>query len=908
MLRRRPSLLFALALAFAAGAACSSPAAVRGGATAVEPEPPSETPALDPPPPELRLPDNFELASVNAWLVIDPALDSFRGAIELNGRVKQDSARLWLHGRGLRVEQAVARQGAQSVPLTVETIGEDLLSLRPEAPLPAGAWTLALRYEGGYEPVATIGAFKQRVDDRAYVATQFESIFARRVFPCLDEPGVKVPWQLTLDVPIDQVAVANTPAVSETALDATHKRVVFAPSKPLPSYLIAFGVGPYEVIDAGQTRSGVPVRVLTFKGRTAEAAWAAQTSAKIVDVLEEWFGTPYPYPKLDMLTIPVTSGFGAMENAGLITYAQRLLLHDPSTITLAQRLTWLGVAGHEIAHQWFGDLVTASWWDDIWLNEGFARWMEPKVLAALEGQLGPALEGQLGTDLMPVGTRERALGADRLATARIVRQRIVHRGDIFSAFDRITYDKGASILHMIERHLGPDVMRQGVRAYLEAHQHGNATSRDFLSALGAAAGEDLTPMASGLLEQRGAPLVRGALRCEGGAASLTLRQERFQVPGAAASPEPSLWALPVCAVYDRDGARAEACMMLTTSSASLALPGRGCPAWVMLNASGRGYYRAGLDEASYEALRVRGWAALTPAERLVTFHDVTALVMVGELPVASVMELVPRMLAERTRAPVAAAVSLAATIKDMLPARHVPAYDRWILATFGPLARSLTWSPRRGEKLDAEVMRHDVLELVAWAGDKVLQRAAVRLAKDWRRVASSTREIVWGVAADATAALFEELLAAVVVEPSPEVRADLLRALVDVGDEARLRQVLALLFEPRLDIRETQRLLFAGRTAAQREGIALYFRQHLEPLLARLPLGGATGSGARFAAVFTRGCDAAQRDDLSAYLASVFGGLPDGARSIGESLEALDQCAAARARLVPSVLSWLSKR
>ena len=516
----RPLALVALvglaALAIQCGPA-PAPSPARGPAPPPSPTAPVEpAPAADPlAPPALRLPRVFEPASYAARLAIDPKRPDFRGAIAIVGEVRERAPVIWLHGHRLDVARAVARgAGGAEVAIAVTAHAPDLLALRPARPLEPGAWTLELDYAGVLDPVNTTGAFVQAVGDDAYVFTQLEAIYARRVFPCIDEPDRKVPWTLMLDVPKALVAASNAPIARERVLDDATRRVEFAPTKPLPSYLVAFAVGPFEIVDAGRTRRGTPIRILALAGRGADAAWAARTSARIVELAEDWFGTPYPYEKLDQVAIPLTVGFGAMENAGLITYTETLILLDPRRGSREREHAWVRVAAHEIAHQWFGNLVTPAYWDDIWLNEGFASWMTSKLSHAFE----PAWRD----DQHALDTRNRALASDALVTARRIRQPIAEPDDILNAFDRITYDKGASVLHMFEAFIGPERFQRGVRAHLAARAWGNATSADFIAAIARAADAPAVGAAfTTFLEQPGAPELTVEVACAGGAGGST---------------------------------------------------------------------------------------------------------------------------------------------------------------------------------------------------------------------------------------------------------------------------------------------------------------------------------------------------------------------------------------------------
>jgi alanyl aminopeptidase len=865
--------------------------------SSADPSPPA-APALDPPQPALRLPRNFVPAAVRARLAIDPAKDGFAGSIEIDGYLHERSKGLWLHGRGLQVSAAKVTQ-PRPVRVDVATAGEDLLSLHLAEPLDPGRITIALDYRGTFDLVDGLGAYKKAFDGADYVETQFESIFARRVFPCFDEPDSKVPWQLTLDVPKDLVAVANTAATGETALDAGTKRVVFAPTKPLPSYLIAFGVGPYEIVDAGKTRFGTPIRIIALKGRGHQAKWAAETTARIVQLLEDYFGTPYPYDKLDQLARP-TLGGGAMENAGLVTYALRLIQRDPAQITPAERFAWVSVAAHELAHQWFGDLVTTAWWDDIWLNEGFASWLGGKIV----GQFDPAWRG----DLLDTNEREGALAADSVISARRVRQPIANPGDIFQAFDGITYNKGASILAMFERSIGPEKFRDGVRAYIAKHSFGNATSADFVAAISAVAGHDVAPAFRSFLDQAGAPVVRTELRCESGKPpTLAVSQHRYMRPGSPAPPEGTPWRMPVCVAFDRGGgARGETCTELTAANAELPLDAKACPAWVFANAGAHGYYRTQQAEAGLVALRDRGWALLTPAERMVAFSDVAAFAATGEVDIGLDLSFVPKLLAEHHRVGAGAAVGAAASARRLLDADKLPRFDAWIRKTFGPAARALSWQARLRDDIDAEQSRAALVPLVAWSGDASLRAAAVALAKNWRKLPSSNRGSILAIAADADAATFDRLLAAAPTETDPELRNDVLRALTQVTDEARLRSALALTFDQRIEPRDARGLVLAGRGLAQFRIVDAYFRDHLSELLARFPDNG-NGGATMLAFAFLRGCDASKRDDAAAFVRQHFGKLTGAERVIARGLEGYDQCVAARNLLGPKLVAWLAK-
>jgi alanyl aminopeptidase len=828
-------------------------------------------------------------------LAIDPARPAFEGAIEIAGDVAERSSVIWLHGKKLRIAKAVARRGKSEVKLTVTAVGDDLLRIAAASALDPGSWTLAIEYAGDLDRVNTTGVFAQSVAGASYVFTKLEAIYARRVFPVFDEPDVKVPWQLTLDVPKSLVAVANTPQVFETALGET-KRVEFAPTKPLPSYLIAFAVGPFELVEAGKSRGGTPIRIITPAKRAADGAWAAKTTGPLLDALEDWFGTPYPFEKLDMIAVPITVGWGAMENAGLITTAENLMLFD-QTASHERKHRWVIVTAHEIAHQWFGNLVTMKFFDDLWLNEGFANWIESKVT----GVIDPTYRDDQGE----LDVRNSALQADSLVSARKIRQPILTHDDISTAFDGITYAKGASVIAMFERYLGPEVFQQGVRDYLAARRGGNATSADFAAAIEKASGKPVGAAFSSFLEQPGAPEITATLQCTG-SPQLTLTQQRYVPPGAPEARSATPWIVPICVAFDDGGERAEACTLLDREAATLALPVKACPRWAMLNAHGTGYYRVAYTTDQISALRDRGWGKLTWMERRALFFDLETAMKNGKLPMTRLAAFVPKLVAGNDRFTIGAVLDLMAQLELTIPDDLRPRYEKWLRWTFGAAARRLGFLPKPGDTFDIEERRRKLARTVGWdARDTRLVAEAVRLAENWRDLPQALRGLVLQIAVDARPAVFDRIYKEAATETERSRRDAIFAALAKVRDPVRQKKALAMVIDPAYDIRETRFMLFGGATDANRAVSREFFREHAEKILERSPKDGNGAPIAVYSYVFTSACDAEQRDEIASYVTATFSRAVGGERVVAQSIEAMDQCIARKKVLAPQLRTWL---
>jgi alanyl aminopeptidase len=464
-------------------------------------------------------------------LTIVPGEDTFHGAADIELNFDKASSMLWLNATDLTIERANAR---------VVPGGDNFAGFEFDSAI-TGMTTLHVEYTGKISKSTSAGLFQMHDGSRPpwYVYSQFEPTDARRAFPCFDEPQFKTPWQLTLHVKQDQFAASNTPIMSESPEAGGMKRVTFAPTRPLPSYLVALVVGPFEVVDAGNAgRKNTPLRILVPQGRSGEAGYVRTAIPELLKLLEKYFDSPYPYEKLDSAIMPV-SNF-AMENAGLITYGSSEMLSKPEAATLPFKRDCAVFAAHEMSHQWFGDLVTTAWWDDIWLNEAFATWMENKIT----GEWKPEWK----MDVTEVRDRLGAMELDDLVSSRRIRQPIESNDDIANAFDGITYQKGAAVIEMFEGWIGEKQFQKGVRIYLREHADRSATTPDFLAAISQAAGRDVAPAFSTFLDQAGVPMVSAELHCDKGKPRVALTQSRSLPIGSQASAKQT-WTIPVCVAY-----------------------------------------------------------------------------------------------------------------------------------------------------------------------------------------------------------------------------------------------------------------------------------------------------------------------------------------------------------------------
>lgn len=899
----RPALtppLCAAVLGLVLALACAGPVAAQGLKR------PAAKAAPAPAPVSMRLSATVLPQAVRLHLDVDPDQPRHRGEVEVDLLLKAPlpaPGAIQLHARDLQLGEVWLDIGAKRWRGRARQVDAERVELRFDRALPAGPALLHITFAGRLAEQDVYGLFRQQEDSPAGAQwgayTQFQAIGARRAFPLFDEPGWKLPWTLSLTVPQRLTAVSNMPVAAEQAVRPGFKRVDFQPTPPLPSYLLAFGVARLAAVDAGTAgRQAVPVRFMVPEGRQADAVFAASITGRIVGALEDWFDMPYPYAKLDSLALPLTSVFEAMEHPGLVTYAASVLLASPAEHTPRFERNHVSIAAHELAHQWFGNLVTPAWWDDLWLNESFASWLGDKVSNTVQ----PDWPWQASLQV----ARASAMRADRLASARSIEQPVVRDEDMGNLWDAITYEKGQAVLGMFEAWTGPEAFRDGVRRFLRRHAWGSATSDDFFQAL-AATDPALPAAVRSFTRQGGIPRLQVRLQCDGGPPRLALAQSRL-LPIATKTGAPAVpaqtWQLPLRVRTPAGDSR----LLMATPEATLPLPDATCPAWVQANADGSGYWRAVYDGDGL--LRLAAAPGLSVGEWLALLDDAVGLHGAQDIDNRQAVALVRAGAAQPPGEVQAAAAALLLHLQplaegagnDAQAARNAQA-ALW-QAAFGARARRLGWLPQPGDSADDRLLRPLLVPLVARLGeDGALRDQALQLARAWLADrASLPAELRLPVLAAAAladgvgsgVALFEPLLAATRASTVRTERGDLMAALGHFRQPALAARARALLLEPQVDLRDSLWPLLraqAEHTPTRADALDFVLRQW--PLI-----GPRLGEEDKLKLVhqFRGGCSEDEARRLEAGFHGSMGRVTGGRLALARSVEAVRLCSAWRAR------------
>ena len=733
-----------------------------------------------------RLPAHVRPTRYDAALSVDLAAHRFTGRVRVDLSLTAPAPELVLHAAALDIARAVViREGRTLEPVERRlAAASETLVLRFEPALAPGAATLELAFAG---PIID-GLRGFYAAGPGLAATQFEAADARRVFPCFDEPGFKAPWALEVEAPAG-VAVLSNGAVVKEEVRGDRRRLSFAETPPLPTYLVAVVAGGVEAAPPVTVR-GVPVRTWATPEKQAFTGFGQGVAVEVLPRLEDYFGVPYAFGKLDQVGLPEFEA-GAMENAGLVTYREVALLLDPATASLAQKKRVAEVITHELAHQWFGNWVTMSWWDDLWLNEAFATWMAFKIVDGWNPGWRVWMEFDQG--------KAQALQLDALRSTHPIRAEIHSVAEAGEAFDLITYEKGGAVLRMIEGYLGEDRFRDGIRLYMRRHGRGNAVADDLWGALSEASREPVLELANAWIRQPGFPLVSVERR---GARTLHLAQRRF-FSDPADPGDATVWPVPLVLRVGQGGAVTEHRVLLRERDAEVTLPGEGALDFVCANARSSGFYRVAYDEGLLAALG-RHLDALAPAERIELLSDEWALVRAGKREIGAFLDLCRSYRGEADYPVLDELLGRLAAVEHRLVSEaDRPALQRVVANLFRPQLQATGWDAGEGEPDELRLRRAVAVRALALVArdPAVIGEAVARLERwlsgDRAALEQNLHDVaVTAAARSGDAARFERFMALFRRETDPTFRRRYLLALAAFEAPPLVERGLSFLFEP----------------------------------------------------------------------------------------------------------------
>jgi aminopeptidase N len=847
-----------------------------------------------------RLPGGVTPLHYDITVAPDLQAATFAGEETIRVTLERPSRSITLNAAQITFgEVTIAAAGRSSTAQVTLDAKQEQATLTTAAPIPAGEAAIHIRYTGILNDDLR-GLYLSRTDRRRYAVTQMEATDARRMFPSFDEPAYKATFTLTAIVDEGDSAISNGPVVSDTPGPSPGKHTIaFAPSPKMSSYLVALAVGDFV---CNEGRSGeIPIRVCSTPDKKALTGFALEATEQIVRFYNQWYTIPYPFQKLDIVAVPDFSA-GAMENVAAIFYRESFLLAEADA-PVATRRTIAEVLAHEIAHQWFGDLVTMQWWDDIWLNEGFATWMQTKPVAAWKPEWNEAMT--------EASDNQRAMTIDELRTTRPVRARATTPAEINELFDPIAYEKGAAVLRMIEGWVGEQPFRQAVNAYIERFKYGNATAEDFWTTVAGSTKQPVDRVMKTFVDQPGVPVVRLSTECAGGTGRAALAQDRFVIdPGGAAAPASSpaspVWQIPVCV---RTSAGGTSCTLLTTTSGALTLPA--CPAWTMGNANGRGYYRTELDEPALTALKP-DISRLTAPERLTLLSDEWAMVRAGRHDVSTFLDLAEGFRQERTPQVLATlAGDLRAIADEFTTPATRPAFQAKVAELLGPaLAEIGTESSRTAAASagpDVPALRATLLAaLGSIAGTPDAIDAARRIVKTELADPGSTDPALLDVAITVAAehgdaALYDAFLERFTAAVDPQERRRYFNGLASFTDPALVRRTLDLILGPQVRAQDVMLYVAAMLGNPTSRDLAWRLvRERWDELQKKT--GEAIGTYVVVAAL-AQFCGTDEADSIQSFFEAH--PVPDAARTLSQTVERVRACGAQAAKQRPALARWL---
>ena len=821
----------------------------------------------------------------------------FTGEEAITVVLQRPSATLTLNSVDLEYQAVMAHIGKKALTATVATDPQkETATFTFPEPLPAGKVLIHIHYTGTLNDQLA-GFYLSKGQGRNYAVTQFEAIDARRAFPSFDEPALKATFAISLVVDKDDTAISNGRIISDKPGPSAGKHTLtFSTTPKMSSYLVAMAVGDFKCVSGGV--DGIPIRICSTPDKTHLATYALHAAEEAVHFFNGYYRIKYPFGKLDVLAVPDFAA-GAMENTGAIFYRERVLLIDDQKDSVAAHRTVADVLAHEIAHQWFGDLVTAQWWDNIWLNEGFATWASPNPPKVWKPEWNTQLDEVQDTGV--------SLSVDSTASTRAIRHKAETRSEIGEQFDGIAYGKSAAVLRMVESYVGRETFRRGVTAYLTKHSYANATAEDFWSAIAQVSGKPVDKVMKSFVDQAGVPVLSVASKCTAkGETEVTLAQRRFFYDRKrmdAGGPE--LWNVPVC-LKPAGSAKPAGCELLTQEEQTFTLPG--CAPWVFANAGSQGYYRSAYSPEVVAQMVASAEKALTPAERITLLGDEWAQARAGQHDIGDFLKLLEGLKNDRERAVVEIVAARLRDISDDLAGdAGREAYQAWVRGLLRPAAAELGWQAQPGESEERRSMRGYVLYTLGYAGGdlQVFEQARALVERHLKQGAGADPTLletaVRLAAIRGDAALYDQYLEQARKLQAPEERWLYQESLTRFRDPALIQRTLEYTVSPEVRIQDAGRLLGSIFENPVARPIAWQFvKARWNDVQAKM---GLSLGGQRVIRAAGNFCDAAARDDVQKFAAEH--NVPAESRSLRSALERINNCIDLKSAQQGKLALWL---
>ena len=834
-----------------------------------------------------RLPQTVRPEHYTLELTPDLKAATFTGLESIDLSLAEPADRIVLNAVELDLKSvtvsAAGKQQKASIAFDKEK--EQAIFTFPEK-LAAGPAKLTIVYSGVLNDKLR-GFYLSKTDKRNYAVTQFESTDARRAFPCFDEPAFKATFDIQLLIDNGDTAISNSPIESDTPGPAAGKHTLkFATTPRMSTYLVAFLVGDFQC--SSVSSDGVAIRVCSTPDMVALTPYALDVAQWVLHYYNDYFGIPYPLKKLDLIALPDFEA-GAMENFGAITYRETDLLIDPKTASVDTKKTVAIVVAHEMAHQWFGDLVTMQWWDNTWLNEGFATWMENKAIAKMHPEWN--------IDEMVTAQIDGTLNYDAQPTSRAIRAHADTREEIEQMFDGISYGKAGAVLLMVENYLGEETFRQGVHNYLAAHLYGNATAEDFWNAQTAASRKPVNEIMESFVAQAGEPLLTFGEPKDG---RVEVSQRRFFLSPSVQPDPKQKWTIPVC-FKTKAG---QDCQLLKPSESSLKIP----VGLAFANANGKGYYRSAYPASVYRSLVEQVESSLTPAERINLIGDQWVQVRANKASIGSYLDLAAAVRNDPGADVVSESIDgeIAAFTRIAITDDERNQLAAWVRSTYGPVYSKLT-PPAQSDSANLRELRAALFGFLGHRGaDPAIfaqaREIAAKYIADPASIDATLGQAALAITArNGDAALFDRLQKIAETSTTPEIQEGALQLLAIFADPALATRALDYALSGKVRNQDAAILLgVALQSDENRELAWKYIQSHWDKVETML-----TPELGNFVVSSTGGfCTAEDRSSVQSFFAAHK--VPSADQSLRHALESIDGCIELRRLQEPQLKEWLA--